>query len=312
MNNIKKFESHSDYIAFKNSNSYTKPNVSWCVEDQHVHYDKWSDPRIIATFEVETAGDTINIMYSSKVPANIFTDIEVDGVKMETMAKTYTFATAGEHTVKYTLIDGTTIPLSLFRSCPELKTVIIPSYVRTIGNTVFRDCTSLTSVTIPDSVTSLGNSMFNGCTSLTSLTIPDSVTSEILSSFCLSCESLSSLYIGENVTAIGNYAFSGCDSLTDVNIPDSVTSISEGAFMQTGLTTVTIGSGVTELSHMAFDVCLSLTTVTCKATTPPTLDDEIFSNSTITAIYVPAASVNAYKAAAYWSTYSAQITAIPS
>lgn len=55
-----------------------------------------------------------------------------------------------------------------------------------------------------------------------------------------------------------------------------------------------------------------LTTVTSKATTPPSAERNQIGGSSLTAIYVPAASVDTYKAAGGWSNYASRIQAIPS
>jgi hypothetical protein len=48
--------------------------------------------------------------------------------------------------------------------------------------------------------------------------------------------------------------------------------------------------------------------VYCKATTPPVGGDSMFKdNASDRKIYVPSASVDAYKAASVWSTYAADI-----
>ena len=102
---------------------------------------------------------------------------------------------------------------------------------------------------------------------------------------------LTSIEIPNSVTSIGGYAFSGCSSLTSITIPNSVTSIGSSVFYS----------------------CSRLTSVTVKATTPPTLGSNVFSNIyTSLVIYVPAESVDAYKAATNWSTYADKIQAIPS
>jgi hypothetical protein len=55
-----------------------------------------------------------------------------------------------------------------------------------------------------------------------------------------------------------------------------------------------------------------LTSITCNATTPPTLEDAFaFENTDNCPIYVPAESVDTYKAASGWSTYADRIQPIP-
>ena len=65
----------------------------------------------------------------------------------------------------------------LYLKDEEIKDLVIPNNVTSIGNIAFMGCSSLTSVTIPNSVTSIGNGAFYGCSGLTSVTIPNSVTS---------------------------------------------------------------------------------------------------------------------------------------
>jgi hypothetical protein len=114
--------------------------------------------------------------------------------------------------------------------------------------------------------------------------------------------------IPDSVTTIGNEAFYGCNSLASITIPDSVTSIGERAFyLCDGLTSVTISDSVTSIGNYAFGYCSSLTSVYCKAITPPTLvgaGNTFAYNGSKRKIYVPTASVDAYKAATNWSTYA--------
>jgi hypothetical protein len=135
-------------------------------------------------------------------------------------------------------------------------------------------------------VTSIGNRAFYNCSSLTSITIPNSVTS------------------------IGDYAFAYC-SLTSVTIPNSVTSIGNNAFAYCSLTSVTIPNSVTSIGDYAFRSCSSLTSIACEALTPPALGGtSTFDNTNNCPIYVPADSVDTYKAAENWSEYAKRIQAI--
>lgn len=138
-------------------------------------------------------------------------------------------------------------------------------------------------------VTSIGQSALENSTSLTSITIPNGVTS------------------------IGSSAFYHCSSLTSVTIPNSVTSIGQSAFDTcTHLTSIEIPSSVTSIGAYAFQRCEYLASITVKAATPPTIGVDILYSHYQFVIYVPAESVDAYKAATNWSTYADKIQAIPS
>ena len=75
--------------------------------------------------------------------------------------------------------------------------------------------TEIKDLIIPNSITSIGNDAFVGCTGLTSVTIPNSVTSIGYWAF-FDCIGLSSVTIGKNVTYIGEQAFAYCTGLTSV------------------------------------------------------------------------------------------------
>ena len=225
----------------------------------------------------------------------------------------------------------TSIGQSAFSVCRGLTSVTIPNSVTSIGELAFSDCHVLTSVTIPNSVTSIDDA-FSKCYFTSSNFINNSNLDEVTNNywgativdsdtngFCIQNNSLvkyrgtaTDVTISNSVTSIGNGAFSSCNGLTSVVIPNSVTSISISAFAYcSGLTSVTIGSGVTSIGSNAFYDCSSLASVTIEATTPPTLGGYVFTgNPNGWKIYVPSGSVEAYKAASGWSTYTSRIQAI--
>ena len=228
----------------------------------------------------------------------------------------------------------TTIAYYAFACCSSLTSITIPDSVTTICARAFYLCSSLRSITIPDSVTEIKSAAFEDCSSLTSITIPDSVTK--IEGYAFSgCSSLEKFYgkfasednrcliidgvlnsfapagltsytIPDGVTTIGGYAFSGCSSLTSITIPDSVTKIAGSAFYNcSSLTSITIPDSVTEIGEKAFWGCSSLKSVYCQPTTPPTGDSYMFyNNASGRKIYVPTASVDAYKSAYGWSDYA--------
>jgi len=97
-------------------------------------------------------------------------------------------------------------------------------------------------------------------------------------------KTLISSFVGNNVTNIGIYAFNTCYSLTSITIPD----------------------GVTSIGNYAFNNCYSIKQYIIERSVPPTLSNSNAFNGIVPCcyIYVPAASLNAYKTATNWSVYT--------
>lgn len=139
------------------------------------------------------------------------------------------------------------------------------------------------------------------------------------------------------ITAFNWAAFRSA-TFTSVALPPSLTKIDEACFQQSAITSIVIPEGVTEIVASAFNYCSSLATVVvpssvkkighwsfrnlasgCNfrilATEPPVFVNntdgicEPFPGSAYD-IQVPAASVDAYKAADGWSAYASRIKAI--
>jgi len=219
-------------------------------------------------------------------------------------------ATVGEiqykHSRPWWITDVGISSVKIGGGVTALKVQYTPSYKGS-----FEGC-ALKNVVIPDSVTEIGLKAFNNCNSLSSCTIGSGVTI-IKSNAFQDCFGLNSVDIPNSVTKIDDSAFKGCESLTAVTFGSGLTEINSGAFNScTGLTSIDIPSGITKIGQSAFYNCTSLTSITVNATTPPTLMSSAFTNTNNCPIYVPAASVDTYKAASIWSTYASRIQAISS
>ena len=100
--------------------------------------------------------------------------------------------------------------------------------------------------------------------------------------------------------------FEGCTSLVNAPIiPSSVTYMGSTFYGCTSLTSIEIPASVTSIEYRAFNGCSKLATITFRSTTPPTFNKTPTLPSSVTAIYVPQASVELYKSAL--SSYSSII-----
>ena len=220
----------------------------------------------------------------------------------------------------------------LFLNGKEIKDLVIPNFVTTIGNFAFDGCSGLTSVNIPNSVTTIGEWAFSECSGLTSVTIPNSVTTIGEWAFDF-CHGLTSVTIPNSVTSLGNTAFCWCFNLnsiivengnsvydsrdncnaiieTESNtliagcmntiIPKSIISIGDNAFLGcTGLTSVSIPNSVTAIGDYAFDGCYGLTSVTIPNSVTFIGSEAFYGCSGLTEIYSmisdPFATSNCWK-----------------
>lgn len=147
--------------------------------------------------------------------------------------------------------------------------------------------------------------------SIVEINVPNGVT-KIADSGLSSYSKVKVINIPDSCTTFGNNAFYGCSSLEHINIPNGTTNILNQCFQGcSALKEIDLPSSVNWIGKNAFGNCTSLKTITVRAVNPPTINNYSFSGVPANAnIYVPAESVEAYKAAQYWSARAAYIQAI--
>ena len=178
----------------------------------------------------------------------------------------------------------------------------------------------------PDGLTKIRDYLFLGFPNLVSVSVPSGVTSIGENAFYLS--GLEQIELPNGLKTIGAYAFWGT-KITNIDIPNSVTTIGAACFRASTLTRLVLpdsitdvpgqilfgspvtyvefGNNVASIGNQAMTSCSKLKTFVIKTATPPTIGSSLISGATDYNIYVPDASVAAYKAANNWSTLASRI-----
>lgn len=147
---------------------------------------------------------------------------------------------------------------------------------------------TLERVAIPSGVTEIGKCAFYECRALNHIELPTGLKS--IGNKTFSYNNLTSLIFKEGFETItGDYAIYFCEALERVDFP----------------------STTKDLNTLCIYNCKALKKVIIRATTPPqTESSNIFVSIGEAKIYVPAESVEAYKAATNWAAYADKIFAI--
>lgn len=139
-NNI---NTYADLTAYNADQSKDFPNISYIQGTDEVKY-VGEDPTLVTLTLTTNIGTTAGL-------ANTITNFSkmwVDGVEQESVVGTYTFREAGNHIVKYKLIDPSKIIQDTFKYCSWLKTITLQNTVTLIDKNAFKACDNLESITI--------------------------------------------------------------------------------------------------------------------------------------------------------------------
>lgn len=130
---------------------------------------------------------------------------------------------------------------------------------------------TLIEIHVSNNVNTITVNTFANCTILEGITI-GSGTTIISNQICYNCSKLSSIVVDSNNTVYDsrdncnaiietstNKLVAGCNNTI---IPDTVTSISDNAFIGSGIEAVVITSGVTSIGFGAFSGCVGLSSIT--------------------------------------------------
>ena len=146
----------------------------------------------------------------------------------------------------------------------QLRKVVLPSTVKSIGYSAFYGCSNLAEINLPDGLQTIKGYAFYGC-KIESLQMPDSLLGVGTNAF-EGCTSLGSVTTSRGLTKISSYAFKGCTNLTTVTIKEGVELIESSAFYGcTSLMEIKLPESLVEIQSSAFALCTSLSEITLPA-----------------------------------------------
>lgn len=182
---LKQFANHSAYQAVEDN--LDLPNVSLCVQENEVHYNKEIDPNYLTLiYDVNTTVDDtylLNNGYWSSLYCHLeeyFEEMKIDGVLQPELKYYYQFNTEGKHIAEYKPMSESNcdLDLSFCTGTLRLKKVIIPSQITTIWDESFKNCALLSSIKILNTTAVIGTSYntsvdFSGTASNLKIYVPN-------------------------------------------------------------------------------------------------------------------------------------------
>ena len=156
------------------------------------------------------------------------------------------------------------IAANVFEKNKQLRVVVIPDSVISIGRYAFSECSNLTTVILSKNVTNIGYEVFNNCDKLTSIEIPKSLENTEIGGYSQTgvfrdCDNLKNITFEEGTTRIARGLFANCPGIEQITIPNTVTEIQDLAFYGCkNLQSITIPESVTSIGNRGFTDNVSL------------------------------------------------------
>ena len=180
------------------------------------------------------------------------------------------------------------VKVSGFSGKVNLKGVVIPDTVKTIGDRAFNGCENLETVTLGNGVETIDEAAFINCDSLSFVNLPDSIT--YIGEMAFDGNNIKELHIPTGLSEIMSGAFTN-GKFSTVTIPGNIKVIGYQAMAANDeLKTVYIEDGVEEIEYEVFDDCPQLEELHIPASVTTFGDDFIVDKTDILTIYAPEGS----------------------
>ncbi len=189
--------------------------------------------------------------------------------------------------------DGTgSIGNKTFSGAQELKKIVLPASVTSIGANAFENCVALTEADLSaSSVTEIPASAFIGCTALTKFSFPKAI--ESIGSSAFNKTGLTEITIPATVSTLGSSAFAD-SSLESITFEDgALTALPSSLFSGCeSLTSVKLGTKIIELNMYVFENCTALETIDLSHL--EVIGSSAFRGAGLTSVTIPEAIKGSY------------------
>ena len=164
--------------------------------------------------------------------------------------------------------------------------------------------TNIRKVILPATVTSIGRYAFGSCQSLEEVVYGDNISSLDFAAFTYS--SLRDFHIKDNVTYMETYVFNQMKNLQRVHVGDGLTRIPRRTFNGClNLEEVVLGANLQILDAEAFAGCEKLSCIVCLCSRPMNITEDVFPEKSYdnAVLYVPMGTSNLYQQLSGWKRF---------
>lgn len=145
----------------------------------------------------------------------------------------------------------TEIPNEALKDKAQLRELILPTSLQSVGEGAFSGCTFLSELTMQNGLQTIGRSAFQDCPNLIGeLTLPSTLVNIGESAFVGT--GYTSVKLPNTLKTIGDYAFHNLPIAQQLSLPAKVSSVGAHAFAGTKITGLSMTDGVTSIGDYAF------------------------------------------------------------
>ncbi|HEM4927393.1 TPA: leucine-rich repeat protein, partial [Streptococcus suis] len=240
------------------------------------------------------------LKYFAELNSSGFSRIEIP----EGMTTIDANAFSGNQNLKEIILPTTltTIGYGAFENS-GLEKIILPTSLTYIGDRAFAGISTLKEVVIPKNLTYAPN-IFTGSNNLKKVTFEDGIT--VIPASILAGTSVEEIQLPSSVETIDSYAFSENEHLKKINLKDGVKAIHSGAFAgNSALAQVELPDSLEYIADSAFSSTTSLTSIALP-TNVKQIGYSAFYDSGLTSIELPA-NLESIENHAFYSTRLSEV-----